>query len=89
MRAHYEFSSMKGRRNPYLGLLKHPVTIRLDRDTVAYFKVHFPRGFWPILNGGELAVLYSFLFLYIATHGSGKWSLDRLLERWVGGRHSA
>ena len=39
MRAHYEFSSMKGRRNPYLGLLKHPVTIRLDRDTVAYFKV--------------------------------------------------
>ena len=55
---------------------------------VAYFKMHFPRGFWPILNGGELAVLYSFLFLYIATHGSGTWSLDHLLEKWVGRRHS-
>jgi putative oxidoreductase len=54
---------------------------------VAYFKVHFPRGFWPILNGGELAVLYSFLFLYIATRGSGTWSLDYLLERWFDRHH--
>jgi len=38
MRAHYDFSKMKGRRNPYVKLLKQPVTIRLDRDTVAYFK---------------------------------------------------
>lgn len=38
MRAHYEFSKMKARRNPYARFLKQPVTIRLDRDTVAYFK---------------------------------------------------
>ena len=38
MRAHYDFSRMKGRKNPYVKQLKQPVTIRLDRDTVAYFK---------------------------------------------------
>jgi uncharacterized protein (DUF4415 family) len=38
MRAHYDFSKMKGRRNPYVKLLKQAVTIRLDRDTVEYFK---------------------------------------------------
>ena len=39
----------------------------------AYFMQHFPRGFWPIQNGGELAVLYCFLFLYIAANGAGMW----------------
>ena len=38
MRKHYDFSKMKGRKNPYAKLLKQPVTMRLDRDTVAYFK---------------------------------------------------
>ena len=38
MRAHYDFSKMKGRKNPYLKVLKQSVTIRLDRDTVEYFK---------------------------------------------------
>ncbi len=38
MRAHYEFSKMRARKNPYVKLLKQSVTIRLDRDTVAYFK---------------------------------------------------
>ncbi len=38
MRAHYDFSKMKPRRNPYTKLLKQPVTIRLDRETIAYFK---------------------------------------------------
>ncbi|MGA2060458.1 MAG: BrnA antitoxin family protein [Thermoguttaceae bacterium] len=38
MRAHYDFSKMKARKNPYVNLLKQPITIRLDRDTVAYFK---------------------------------------------------
>lgn len=38
MRDHYDFSKMKGRKNPYVKRLKQPVTIRLDRDTVAYFK---------------------------------------------------
>jgi putative oxidoreductase len=43
---------------------------------VAYFTVHFPRGFFPIQNGGELAVLYCFIFLYIFTAGPGAFSID-------------
>ena len=46
---------------------------------VAYFLVHFPRGFWPIMNAGEPAVLFSFVFLFIASRDSGVWSLDRLI----------
>lgn len=42
----------------------------------AYFTAHFPRAFWPVQNGGELAVLYCFVFLYIASRGSGQWSVD-------------
>ena len=45
----------------------------------AYFIAHYPRGFWPIANGGEAAVLYCFVFLYFASHGSGHWSLDRII----------
>jgi len=47
----------------------------------AYFTQHFPHGFWPILNKGEMAVLNCFLFLYIASQGSGSWSLERLFKR--------
>lgn len=43
---------------------------------VAYFMAHAPNGFWPIQNQGELAVLYCFLFLCIATHGGGRYSVD-------------
>ena len=43
---------------------------------VAYFMGHFPAGFWPIQNQGEPAVLFCFIFLYMATRGSGMWSLD-------------
>ena len=43
---------------------------------VAYFIGHFPSGFWPIQNRGEAAVLFCFIFLYMATQGSGIWSLD-------------
>ncbi len=46
---------------------------------VGYFQVHAPKGFWPVQNGGELAVLYCFIFLYIAARGSGTISLDRAL----------
>ena len=48
---------------------------------VAYFLAHAPQGFWPIENGGELAVLYCFLFLYIATRETGALSLDRITRR--------
>jgi putative oxidoreductase len=43
---------------------------------VAYFKAHAPNGFWPVLNQGELAALYCFLFLFMAAYGSGIWSVD-------------
>ncbi|WP_246737521.1 DoxX family protein [Nordella sp. HKS 07] len=43
---------------------------------VAYFMVHAPQGFHPILNNGELAILYCFIFLYIAAAGPGPWSVD-------------
>jgi len=42
----------------------------------AYFISHLPRGPWPIVNGGEIAVAFCFAFLYIASTGSGKWSLS-------------
>jgi len=48
---------------------------------VAYFMAHQPQGALPIQNGGELAVLYCFVFLYIAAHGSGIWSIDSLIGR--------
>jgi putative oxidoreductase len=43
----------------------------------AFFTAHLPRGAWPIRNGGELAVLYCFVFLYIACRGSGVWGIDK------------
>jgi putative oxidoreductase len=47
----------------------------------AYFKVHVSRGYWPIVNEGELAVLYCFIFLFIAAKGSGALSLDALMKK--------
>ena len=47
---------------------------------VAYFMAHAPDGFWPILNKGELAVLYCFVFLYMATRGSGRFSVEELVK---------
>ncbi len=59
-----------------LGLFTSPVAfIASGQMAVAYFQSHLPRAFWPIQNGGELAVLNCFLFLYIASRGSGKWSV--------------
>jgi len=46
---------------------------------VAYFMMHFPKSFWPAVNMGEAAILYCFVFLFIAAAGPGAWSLDRLL----------
>ena len=48
---------------------------------VAYFKQHAPGGFWPIINRGELAVLFCFVFLCIASRGSGILSIDSLIGR--------
>ena len=48
---------------------------------VAYFMMHAPGGFWPIANKGEPAVLFCFIFLYIASGGSGRLSVDALAKR--------
>jgi putative oxidoreductase len=48
---------------------------------VAYFLSHAPHGYWPIRNHGELAVLFCFVFLYIASRGDGTWSARRFLKR--------
>ena len=53
---------------------------------VAYFKSHAPGGFFPILNKGELAVLYCFAFLYIASRGSGLYSVEHVLQKGRRGR---
>jgi putative oxidoreductase len=49
----------------------------------AYFTVHAPNSPWPIINRGEPAVVFCFVFLYIASMGAGPYSLDRLLGRKV------
>jgi putative oxidoreductase len=48
---------------------------------VAYFMAHAPQGFWPVLNRGELAVLYCFVFLYLSVAGGGTWSVDYCWRR--------
>jgi len=62
-----------------IGLFSRPVAFLLSGQmAVAYFMAHAPHGFWPVLNRGELAVLYCFVFLYLAVAGGGSWSIDRL-----------
>jgi len=61
-----------------VGLFTRPVAFILAGEMAyAYFTAHAPRGFWPIANGGELAALYCFIFLYLAAIGAGPWSVDR------------
>jgi putative oxidoreductase len=55
--------------------------IAFGEMAVAYLMVHRPRGQWPIRNGGELALLYAAIFLYVAFHGAGTWSLDAVLGK--------
>jgi len=63
-----------------LGLLTPYVAfLACGEMAVAYFTQHFPRGPFPGVNGGELAVLYCWAFLYFAAHGSGRYSLDALI----------
>lgn len=65
-----------------LGLFTRPVAFILSGEmAVAYFMNHAPKGFWPLLNGGELSVLYCFIFLYLAAAGGGPWSVDSCMRR--------
>ena len=69
-----------------VGLLTRPVAfIAAGEMAVAYWWRHFPRDFWPIQNGGELAVLYCFIFLLIWAHGPGRWSVDA----WLAARRAS
>ena len=62
-----------------VGIFTRPIAFVLSGlMAFAYFMVHAGRGFWTLANGGESAVLYCFLFLYIAAVGGGKWSIDAL-----------
>ncbi|MGI9035534.1 MAG: DoxX family protein [Pyrinomonadaceae bacterium] len=63
-----------------LGLFTRPVAFILcGMMAVAYFVVHAPNHFLPLVNQGELAVIYCFVFLYLVFAGGGAWSLDRLV----------
>ena len=65
-----------------VGLFTRPVAFILCGEMAfAYFMSHAPRAFYPYSNGGSLAVLYCFVFLYLWLAGGGEWSLDRLLRR--------
>jgi putative oxidoreductase len=65
-----------------VGLFTRPVAFIVSGFAAfAYFIAHAPQGFWPILNRGELAVVYCFLYLYLSAAGGGEWSLDRLLRK--------
>jgi putative oxidoreductase len=64
-----------------IGVFTRPVAFVISGFAAfAYFIAHAPQGFWPILNRGELAVVYCFLYLYLSAAGGGEWSLDRLLR---------
>jgi putative oxidoreductase len=62
-----------------LGLFTRVVAFLLSGEmAIGYFMVHAPKSFFPLLNGGDAAVLYCFIFLYLCFAGGGEWSLDRL-----------
>jgi putative oxidoreductase len=64
-----------------LGLFTRPVAFILSGEMAfAYWMAHAPRSFFPVLNGGDAAILYCFLFLYLAFAGGGAWSLDRMIS---------
>jgi putative oxidoreductase len=73
-----------------VGLFTRPVAFILAGEmAVAYFMVHARHSFWPLLNRGETAVLYCFIFLYLAAAGGGAWSIDRLRESGPKATHAA
>jgi len=64
------------------GLFVRPVAFVLSGFmAVAYFSVHAPRSFYPVVNGGDPAILYCFMFLYFAFAGGGPWSADAMASR--------
>jgi putative oxidoreductase len=65
-----------------LGLYTRLVAFILSGNmAVAYFLVHFPKSFFPVINGGDAAVLYCFVFLCLFFAGGGAWSVDRAMKQ--------
>jgi putative oxidoreductase len=65
-----------------LGLFTRPVAFLLAGEmAVAFFQMHFPRSFFPILNGGESPVLFCFIYLYLFATGAGPFSIDAMRSR--------
>ena len=65
-----------------LGLFTRPVAFILSGEmAVAYFQFHAPQSFWPLVNQGQPAVLYCFIWLYLSAAGPGPWSLDALRRK--------
>ena len=65
-----------------LGLFTRPVAFILSGQmAVAYFMVHAPKGFWPMANGGDLAVMWCFVFFYLAFAGGGPFGLDGVIKK--------
>jgi putative oxidoreductase len=72
-----------------LGLFTRPVAFLLSGEMAfAYFMSHAPRNFYPALNGGNLAIMYCFVFLYFAFVGGGAWSLDAVRSRSAAPAHA-
>lgn len=66
-----------------VGLCTRPVAFLVSGQmAVAYFIAHAGRGFWPVMNGGELAAFYAFTWLFFFAHGAGRYSIDG----WLAGR---
>jgi len=65
-----------------LGLFTQPAAFILSGEmAVAYFMSHAPKDFFPLVNGGTLAIMYCFAFLYLATAGAGPWSVDAAMKK--------
>jgi len=65
-----------------LGLFTRPVAFICSGEmAVGYFMMHFPQSFWPALNQGDAAILFCFVFLYLACAGPGPWSLDTAVRK--------
>jgi len=65
-----------------IGLFTRPVAFLLSGEmAVAYFYAHAPKAFFPVLNGGDAAILFCFVFLYLFFAGPGPWSLDAAMNR--------
>jgi putative oxidoreductase len=90
-RIDHKFATLHGFAGPlevagglliFLGLFTRPAAFILCGEmAVAYFRSWAPRGFWPITNGGEEAVIFCFVYLWLVTAGPGPWSLDDWMLR--------